>query len=142
VLALRRATEGDFEYLVDLSIRVMREHLERVGRFDPARRRARMRDHLAAGGLHLVERDGAAIGCVGIEPAEAAVEIHSVFLEPALQGRGLGAKVFALVRAAHPGRAFAIEVLKGSPARRFWERHGFVLVDEKPFDWVMQRPAD
>ena len=127
---------------MDLSIRVMREHLERLGRFDPERRRNRMRAHFEAGGLRVIERDGRAIGCIGLESGRAAVELHSLFLEPAEQGRGLGASVFALARAAHPGRAFRIEVLKGSPARRFWERQGFVLAGEQPFDWVMERPAD
>ncbi|EDP64859.1 hypothetical protein BAL199_05344 [alpha proteobacterium BAL199] len=34
------ATEADFERLLELRIRVLRPHLERVGRFDPARARA------------------------------------------------------------------------------------------------------
>ena len=48
----RQATEADFEYVLDLSIRTMRAHLERLGRFDPDRRRARMRRHFEAGSLH------------------------------------------------------------------------------------------
>lgn len=38
------AAEADFERLLDLSIRVLRADLERVGRWDPERRRARMRE--------------------------------------------------------------------------------------------------
>jgi N-acetylglutamate synthase-like GNAT family acetyltransferase len=140
-LGFRPAAEADFEYILDLSIRTMREHLERIGRFDPERRRARMRTHLDAGSLRLIERDGAALGCLGLYPRGEAMELHSVFLEPALQGRGLGAEVFAALRAAHPGRGWWIEVLKGSPARRFWERQGFVLTGEAPFDWILERPA-
>ncbi len=140
-IGFRPAAEADFEYVLDLSIRTMREHLERNGRFDPARRRARMRQHMDAGSLHLIERDGAVLGCLGLTERGAAMELHSVFLEPGLQGRGLGAEVFAALRAAHPGRPWWIEVLKGSPARRFWERQGFVLTGEAPFDWILERPA-
>jgi N-acetylglutamate synthase-like GNAT family acetyltransferase len=139
---LRPATEQDFEPLLDLSIRVMRAHLERVGRFDPARRRGRMRAAFAGGRMWVIEQDGACLGCVGLEPGAEAVELHSLYLEPARQGQGLGAEVFAAARARHPGRAFHIEVLKESPARRFWERQGFTLVGEQPFDWLMARPAD
>ncbi len=135
------AGEADFEYILDLSIRTMREHLQRIGRFDPARRRARMRAHLDAGTLRRIERDGAVIGCLGLAERGEALELHSVFLEPALQGRGLGAAVFASLRAGHPGRPWWIEVLKESPARRFWERQGFVLTGEAPFDWILERPA-
>jgi N-acetylglutamate synthase-like GNAT family acetyltransferase len=138
----RPATEADFDYLLDLSIRTMREHLERLGRFDPERRRARMRQHLEAGSLHLIERDGAAIGCLGLYPRAGNMELHSFFIEPALQGRGLGAAVFAALRARHPGLGWWIEVLKESPARRFWERQGFALAGESAFDWILERPAD
>lgn len=140
-IGFRSATEADFDYVLDLSIRAMREHLERLGRFDPERRRARMRAHLEAGSLRLVERDKAAIGCLGLYPRGRHMELHSFFLEPALQGRGLGAEVFAALRARYLGEAWFIEVLKESPARRFWERQGFRLAGEAPFDWLMERPA-
>ncbi|WP_439597403.1 GNAT family N-acetyltransferase [Falsiroseomonas sp.] len=136
----RPATRADFESLLDLSVRVMRPHLERVGRWDPARRRARMEAAFAGGGLHVIEQAGRPIGCIGLEPGAEAVELHSLYLEPDLQGQGLGAAIVAQALALHPGRRFAIEVLKDSPARRFWERQGFVLMGEQPFDWVMARP--
>jgi N-acetylglutamate synthase-like GNAT family acetyltransferase len=126
--------------VLDLSIRTMRAHLERIGRFDPERRRGRMRAHLEAGSLHLIERGDAALGCVGLYPRGEQMELHSFFIEPELQGRGLGVQVFAALRAAHPGRGWWIEVLKESPARRFWERQGFAVTGEQPFDWVMELP--
>lgn len=141
-IGFRPATEAEFEDILDLSIRTMRAHLERIGRYDPDRRRARMRQHLEAGSLRLIERDGPVLGCVGLYDRGARMELHSFFLEPALQNRGLGAEIFAALRAAHPGRGWWIEVLKESPARRFWERQGFVLTGEQPFDWILERPAD
>ncbi|WP_270933433.1 GNAT family N-acetyltransferase [Falsiroseomonas oryzae] len=141
-IGFRPATEADFDHVLDLSIRTMRAHLERIGRFDPARRRARMRQHFEARSLRLIERDGTVIGCLGLYDRGDRMELHSFFLEPALQGRGVGAEVFAALRASHPGRGWWIEVLKESPARRFWERQGFVLVGEQPHDWIMERGAD
>ena len=139
---LRPATEADFEPVLALSIRVMREHLERVGRFDPERRRDRMRRQFNAGILRIIEQDGAMAGCIGVEDTASAVEIHSLFLDTHAQRRGLGDAVFRAVLAAHPGRTFRIEVLKQSPARRFWERQGFVLTGEAAFDWLMERAPD
>lgn len=140
IFVFRPATGADFEALLDLSIRVMRPHLERVGRWDPARRRARMEAAFAGGGMRVIEDQGHAIGCIGLEPGAGAVELHSLYLEPDRQGRGLGAAIVTQALALDPGRRFAIEVLKDSPARRFWEGQGFVLVGEQPFDWVMARP--
>ena len=140
--SLRPATEADFEPVLALSIRAMREHLERIGRFDPARRRDRMRRQFDAGILRIIEQNGAMAGCIGVEAKASAVEIHSLFLDTHAQRQGLGEAVFRATLAAHPGRSFRIEVLKLSPARRFWERLGFVQYGEADNDWLMERAPD
>lgn len=120
----------------------MREHLERLGRFDPERRRARMRRQFDAGILRIIEQQGRLAGCIGVEARAEAVEIHSLFLDTHAQRRGLGEAVFRAVLAEHPGRVFRLEVLKRSPARRFWERQGFVLAGEAEFDLILERSPD
>ncbi len=139
---LRPALEADFEAVLALSIRAMRAHLERIGRFDPERRRQRMRRQFDAGILSIIEHGGVLAGCIGVEDKGDWIEIHSLFLDDHAQGRGLGTAVWRAVHVAHPGRVFRLEVLKQSPARRFWERQGFKQIDDLPFDWLMERPAD
>ena len=107
------------------------------GRFDPARRRARMKAAFASG-LQVIEAELHMIGCVGV----ADGEIHGLYLEPTSQGRGSGAAVVREILSAHLPQPWRVEVLRDSPARRFWECQGFVLVEEKPFDRVLGRPAD
>lgn len=139
--ALRPVEEGDFEPLLDLSIRVLREDLDRVGRFDPDRRRARMRAGFEPATFSAIEVDGALAGCIAVVPEPDHVEIHSFYLEPSLQGRGLGGAVVAAVLALHPDVPARIEVLKGSRVLEFWKKQGFAVVGEQPFDWRCERPA-
>lgn len=139
--ALRPVGEADFEPLLDLSVRVLRADLDRVGRYDPARRRARMRAAFDPATLSAVEVDGRLAGCIAAVPAADHVEVHSFYLEPAMQGRGLGGAVLAAVLAAHPGLPVRIEVLKGAPVHRFWEKQGFLRTGEQAFDWLYERPA-
>jgi GNAT superfamily N-acetyltransferase len=141
MLALRPATEADFEPLLDLSVRVLRADLERLDRFMLERRRARMRAVFDVGELRVIEQAGARIGCLGISPAADHVTLHSVYLEPAFQGRGLGAAAVAAALAGLPALPLRIEVLRESPAHRFWERLGFVRVGEEGVDWLYERPA-
>lgn len=138
---LRPVEEADFEPLLDLSIRVLRADLDRVLRFDPARRAARMRAIFDPATLSVVEVDGARAGCIGCVPRDEHVEVHSFYLEPALQGRGLGAAVLAAVLAPHAGLPVRIEVLKGAPVHRFWEGQGFVRTGEQDHDWLYEWPA-
>ena len=138
---LRPVGEADFEPLLDLSIRVLRADLERVGRFDPDRRRARMRAGFDPATLSAIEVEGRLVGCIAAAAHPDHLEVHSFYLEPALQGRGLGAAVFAAVADAHRGLPVRIEVLKGSPVHRFWEKQGFARTGAQAFDWLYERPA-
>lgn len=141
-VTFRRAREADFDAVLALSIRAMRAHPERIGRFDPDRRRRRARRQFGAGILRIIEQGGALAGCIGVEDRDAWVEIHSLFLDDHAQGRGLGAAVWRAVLAEPPGHVFRLEVLRQSPARRFRERQGFTRIDELPFDWLMERQPD
>lgn len=140
-LALRPATEADFEPLLDLSVRVLRADLERLDRFLLSRRRARMRAVFDTGDLRVIEQDGARIGCIGVAPAADHIALHSVYVEPAQQGRGLGAAAVAAALAGLSDLPIRIEVLRESSAHRFWERLGFVRVGEEGVDWLYERPA-
>lgn len=138
---LRPVEEADFAPLLDLSIRVLRADLDRVGRFDPARRAARMRAVFDPRTLSVIEVDGARAGCIGRVPHSGHVEVHSFYIEPARQGRGLGAAVLAAALAPHAGLPVRIEVLKGAPVHRFWEGQGFVRTGEQDHDWLYERPV-
>jgi GNAT superfamily N-acetyltransferase len=141
MLTLRPAAEADVEPLLDLSVRVLRADLERLGRFLPERRRARMRAGFDAGALRVIEEGGTRVGCIGVAVAPDHVALHSLYVEPAAQGRGLGAAAVAAALAGTPDLPVRIEVLRGSRAQRFWERLGFAKVGEDGVDWLYERPA-
>lgn len=140
-LALRPAVEGDFEPLLDLSVRVLRADLERLDRFMLSRRRDRMRAVFDAGELRVIEQDGQRAGCIGLARAADHLVLHSVYLEPAFQGRGIGAAAVAAALGGAPDLPIRIEVLRESTAHRFWERLGFLRVGERGVDWLYERPA-
>lgn len=138
---LRPVEEADFEPLLKLSIRVLREDLDRVGRFDPERRRARMRAGFDPATLSAITFGRRLVGCIAAVPTPDHVEIHSFYLDPTVQGRGLGVAVFAALAARHSAMKLRIEVLKDSPVHRFWEKQGFIRIGEQAFDWLYERPA-
>ncbi|GAA2296558.1 GNAT family N-acetyltransferase [Streptomyces kunmingensis] len=119
----------------------MRPDLERLGRYDPRRVRQRFRDSFVPGFTRVVEADGVLAGCVTLRPDGDGLLLEHFYLAPALQGRGLGSAVLAalLDRADADARAVRLNVLTGSPARRLYERHGFVLESQDPVDVFMIR---
>ncbi len=72
--------------------------------------------------------DGAVKGIIQIE----SQEIKKLFVEPVLQGNGIGSKLLAYAIENHNANTlWALE--KNTRATRFYERHGFkITADKKP----------
>ena len=136
-------TEADFEPLLALRTDVMREHLERVGRYTPERSRKMFRGHFDEPGTRLILQDGVRVGCVGFRRHDHEIRIDSFYLERRRHGWGLGTKILMslLAEADTAGLPVRLEVLNGSPADRFYLRHGFVKLKEDEIEGFYERPA-
>ncbi|MEV5386920.1 GNAT family N-acetyltransferase [Streptomyces sp. NPDC052721] len=137
----RPASEADVEAVAELRAVVLRADLERLGRYDEARVRQRLRDGFAPAHTWVIEVSGAFAGCVALRPAAGAHWLEHFYLGPHLQGHGIGTAVLRglLERCDRDGILVRLNVLRGSPARRLYERHGFTLETEDPVDVFMVR---
>ena len=137
------ATEADFEPLLMLRTEVMREHLERVGRYTPERSRRTFRGHFDEPGMRLLLLADRRVGCVGFRKHDHEIKIDSFYLERRLHGSGLGTKILMtlLAEADTAGLPVRLEVLNGSPAERFYLRHGFVKLRQDEIEGFYERPA-
>jgi GNAT superfamily N-acetyltransferase len=134
-------SEADFEPLLALRIEVMREHLERVFRYRPSRARRIFREHFDEPGLRLILLGEERAGCVGFRAGVDEIKIDSFYLDRRHHNRGLGTAILKvlLAEADALGLPVRLEVLRGSPADRFYERHGFVKHDEDDIEAHYQR---
>ncbi len=132
MLNLQAVFAADFESLHELRMRAMRESLERLGRFDPARSRARLAESFEPAYMHHICRDSERLGFLSLVPEAGALKLKHLYVEPASQGAGVGAWVMAWVQ--NHGLDVWLSALKGSDANRFYQRHGFVQVGEEEFD--------
>ena len=135
-------SEADFEPLLALRIDVMREHLERVFRYSPERARAHFREAFDEPGLRLILVDGERAGCVGLRLGRDEIKIDSFYLDRRYHNRGLGSAMLKvlLAEADASGLPVRLEVLHGSPADRFYRRHGFVKVSQDEIEAEYERP--
>lgn len=135
--------EADFEPLLALRIEVMREHLERVGRFHPDRARRIFRGHFDEPGMQRIMSGDERVGCVGFRVGTAEVKIDSFYLDRRLHNSGLGTAILLklLAEADALGLPVELDVLQGSPAGRFYERHGFVKRREDEIEANYRRPV-
>ncbi|NUT07320.1 MAG: GNAT family N-acetyltransferase [Hamadaea sp.] len=137
---LRPATAADVDAIAELRAVVMRPDLERLGRYDEHRVRQRLRDRFVPDDNRVIEVGGGFAGSVALTPAEDGHWLENFYLDPALQGRGIGSAVLeqVLSQCDFPVR---LQVLQGSPARRLYERHGFTAYAEDAVDvWMAREP--
>jgi GNAT superfamily N-acetyltransferase len=143
--SLRSAVAADIETLAELRATVMRADLERLGRYDEHRVRQRLRDSFSPRHTSIIMIGRELAGCVTVRPATDAAEgrqwLEHFYLAPPHQGRGLGSAVLRTVleRTDAQGVAVGLDVLRGSAARRLYERHGFVVEAQDPVDVFMVR---
>ncbi|NEC88971.1 GNAT family N-acetyltransferase [Streptomyces sp. SID12501] len=138
---IRPASASDVEAVAELRAVVMRADLERLGRYDEQRVRQRFRDGFEAAHTWVIEVGGEFAGCVALRPAEDAHWLEHFYLDPRLQGTGIGSGILRelLERCDSEGIRVRLDVLQGSPARRLYERHGFTVEREDPVDVFMVR---
>jgi RimJ/RimL family protein N-acetyltransferase len=114
----------------------MRESLERIGRFDPVRARERFLGGFSPEHTRHVTLGGERVGFVVVKPIEDGLLLDHLYIASAFQRRGIGAVVLAGVFAQADAQAKPLRVgaLRGSDSNRFYQRHGFELVEEADWD--------
>ena len=135
--------EADFEPLLALRVEVMREHLERVFRYDPERARTVFREHFDEPGMRLILSGEQIVGCVGFRIGRDEIKLDSFYLDRPLHNSGLGTNILKvlLAEADALGLPVRLEVLNGSKADRFYLRHGFVELSQDVIEGQYERPV-
>lgn len=113
----------------------MRPDLERLGRWDPVRVRQRFLTGFQPAHTFVIDVAGSSAGVIAVRPESDEQWIEHFYLAPEYQGKGLGSAVLRHVMTTkRDHRPFRLNVLQGSPARRLYERNGFVHEHEDPID--------
>ena len=120
----------------------MRESLERLGRFDPARARERFQSGFVPEQTRHIELDGERVGFVVTKPLTDHLMLDHLYIKPGHQGAGIGALVLRLVFDQAESLHLPVKVgaLKQSDSNRFYLRHGFEWVAQGDFDNYYIRP--
>ncbi len=144
-LTFTPAAAHDFEELLALRIEAMRESLERIGRFDALRARERFQSGFSPEETRHIVQEGKRVGLVVLKRHAHDLLLDHLYIQPAAQGRGIGAWVLAQVFAEASATALPIRVsaLRESASNRFYMRHGFVLVERSEYDnhYVRAHPS-
>ena len=121
----------------------MREHLERVFRYDPERARRVFREHFHEPGLRLILVDDVTIALRRLPHRSRRDQARLVLSGRRHHNTGLGTAILKVLLAEADALRLPIrlEVLTGSKADRFYLRHGFVKLTEDAIEGTYERPV-
>ena len=130
----------DFDSMAAIRIEVLRESLERLGRFDAQRARERLAINFIPEDMRHIELDGERLGYITLRPKSIEASptrlLEHLYIRNAFQNRGIGAWAldWAKTQADAENCDIKLSALKSSDANRFYLRHGFVRVSKDEFD--------
>lgn len=139
-ISLRPACEADLPQLLILWQAAMSPHFRAAGLSSKAEnpeRRLRMNFAMASIILHSKQL----IGMLKLDrTTHPCWQLVQLLLAPEAQGKGLGTTLlYALIAEAKScGAGVQLSVLKGNPAKKLYERIGFMTVAEEPHAWNMR----
>lgn len=144
MFTLRPATWDDAPYVADLRRRTMNDVVCALkGAWDDTTEQADFEARFHPTGMYTVWVGGVRAGSVGLMAKPDHDYLQFFFLEPQMQGRGLGAAIFQHLlrrkaRAALPLRLHASRT--NTAVHRFYARFGFACVDRGALRWVFELP--
>jgi ribosomal protein S18 acetylase RimI-like enzyme len=139
-ITLRPATFADADFLYNLHQEAMQIYIEQTwGQWDEAWQAQRFREYFDPAATQVILYEGEPVGMIGIERRAAEIFLSQIALLPAYQGRGVGAYLIsAVIHEAHQeDMPVTLQVLKVNPARRLYERLGFVITAETASHYLM-----
>jgi GNAT superfamily N-acetyltransferase len=141
-ISFANAKPEDFEYLLALRIDAMRESLERIGRFDPARARERFLSGFEPDDTRHIEHEAQRVGFVVTKRQAECLLLDHLYIHPKYQSKGIGGAVVSQVISEANALHLPVRVgaLRESDSNRFYIANGFQLVDHGEFDNYYIRP--
>jgi len=141
-LSLRSIVDEDLPFLRELYAQTRAEELAFVSWTDEFKRtfldqqfnaqHTYYHDAFAGADFLLVQRDGAAIGRIYVYRTPIEILLLDIALIPQLRNQGMGSALLHEVidEARREGLRVALHVEASNPARRLYDRLGFVLVEQ------------
>jgi GNAT superfamily N-acetyltransferase len=143
-LTRRPATDADLELIYSMLRASLGPYVEQTwGKWEDEAQRKRFDEVTRAADHSILELDGEPIGCLCVKQSDTEVRLIRLFILPEFQRRGLGTRILeeVLASANELGLPVSLRVLRVNPARRLYERHGFVVAAENETHYTMMRPA-
>jgi ribosomal protein S18 acetylase RimI-like enzyme len=129
--SLRSGTAADLEFALALNWISTQRYATEMPGWNEATSREEMQRRWAADPYQIIQVDDRRAGILFVTERNGLRVLKHIELLPEFQGRGIGTAVIGdVIAAAHrDGLGITLYVLTANPARRLYERFGFVVTE-------------
>ena len=129
--------ESDFDYLLQLRMNTMHEHLHNAGlNCDLGYHQERVRDSYYDS--HLINVNDSNVGLLKFQIHSEYISVLQLQIQPELQGKGIGKQVLIKLKQDFPELEIRLNVLKQNPAKNLYTKIGFEIYGEDEHEFWMQ----
>jgi len=140
----RPASKQDLEMIYRILRASLGPYIEQTwGKLDDLAQRKRFDEVTRVEDHSIVELQRRPIGCLCFGQSDVEFRLIRLLIRPEFQRLGLGTQILKEVLALADDRRLPVRlrVLRVNPARRLYERHGFLVVSEDETHYTMIRPV-
>jgi ribosomal protein S18 acetylase RimI-like enzyme len=140
-ITLRQAKAKDFEFLWNLHKATMKSYVKQIWGWDDEFQEEYFKNRFHYKDNQLILLDKEPIGAIEIHDRERELFIATFEITPKFQNKGIGSTVLERIinTSDNKQKPLKLQVLKVNPAKRFYKRYGFKIVDEKEHHFIMAR---
>ncbi len=136
-LSLVNALDSDFEFLLNLRMKTMDEHLRNAGLFLTLEQHsARVKDKFQLS--HIILAGTQRVGFIKFENSASNIVIHQFQVLSEHQGKGYGREVLNHILSNGHGKVVCLTALKQNPAYRLYKSLGFIKVGEDTYEYHLE----
>lgn len=128
-LELSPASESDLDFVYRVTEAAMRGYVEKTwGIWEPRLQRKTVYDSFNTQTQRIISRSGERIGILASSSHNAHAQLEKIYLLPAHQNQGIGSTLIRqlMQHASLQRKPLRLRVLRVNPARRLYDRLGFV----------------
>ncbi len=137
--SLRKAKKEDFDFLRTLHRLTLKPYVEEIWGWDETFQLKIFRDRFNPEKIQIVQSSGKDIGVLEIEKKEKEIFLANFLLLPDYQNKGIGSQILKDIIHEANGLPITLSVLRPNPAKKFYERLGFVPTFEDEIRCYMRK---
>ena len=144
-LKFRKAGANDSEFVFAVKKAAFREYVEQIWGWDDTYQRNLHNRRFASQDIRIIQFHGTDIGFLSTRKTPDTLKVNQIYILPEYQGKGIGAACMkGIIDDANlEQKSVTLQALKiNTRATAFYQRLGFIIVDENSTHFQMKRPPE